>query len=1002
MSNLDLNTPLKGLSPHYVDVLNSDTKLIDDDFVYFMRYGFFAGTINRSTFQISLDAYNGIGFNDSGIFGVKPEDNTGIPKFLLAAKDNFMDFGWGNVLAGEFRVGDNVKEDNGWLVGKNWIRFSPDRGLQVQGPLLRSISSDTNIILSPSFDNITEFIYDGFNWDNQHGYGGGNCFVTDRPGKLSARGNKTIDGAVVIRGSVMYANSDAFPGTMTVEVRLYDINGNYLTSSISSLPNAPYGEWKRHAYVVRLDQSISADQFTIHLVVAGITSGSGHYVVFDNWNAYRVFQAATNSLDIPEKFPEGVDKGVTLDVNGIRAYWPDDTGTMRKTFEVSSADGNVFFHGNMLVHGYMHSGPIYEECDEEAGTPTRIVGCGANSIAIYGIAPNDESGVDYYIGRSKFILSNTKKEFTRPCDLWYWGDQILPGEFRVGEAVCYSKGRHTLYKPLDYNDPNHRQDSNAYLWYYPGDFNQPYESDRRYPSLTLKGNVLVNGYVHSGPVYKNIYEPGTGKWVEAIIGGVGINQYAIYGITTNRTADGNFKPGDSRFLISNTDLPFDVFDQYWGDGIFESEFRLGIGICWDKNNDTLVKADHSPSEAYMWFKPRRGAAEEPILEIKGKIYATSGSVIPVDGIDLDGPGGEEILNDKQKWSDVDLEEGTNLADFLKPSQGASLVPGSLVANDNFIGYFAKYTSGNEQDIRNWVFKVSNSGQMFVGDYNSKKYMWWDNSKLRIHGAVWADEGFIKDNLYVGDDDKGIQIYGASDCTTKHAQYYTRATECKPYIRSYDTNTAFNSQGWIILNDGTAHMNTIYGLGDNIHICTKYFWEEIEDSNDYVRNYRPRYGGLLSSYHTVDGSPASGVAIYLHKTGSPDDLSYNTVGLGIFEAGADHYKWLFYNMRDNIPRTTVEFMYVDGIYLQTGTNANPPTQDGIVLQRDGGNLAFFGKDPVPQPFIPIPSGWDGSSIDPQKLRDDLNIHQEILAALITKLGSGSGNDPNNMNLFRYGA
>jgi hypothetical protein len=995
--NLSRATPEVGKK--YIENID-DTQRIDLDKPYVLLNGFHAGWIDFAKWQNTIDAYDGVGIGNYGLYGVTQEDNTGIGKFLLTSKTSQYTEGWGSFVSGEFRVGDNVKEEKGFLVGKNWLWFTPVKGMWIQGPLMRSVSSDTNIILSPSFDNTTEFTTDTFRWSETEGYQDSPAYVSESPGYLEIIGLKTIDGAIVIRGSLLYKNSYPFSGNIFIEALIYDINDQYLSSSFAAIEPTVHEEWKRFSYILRVDQSIDADKFKLRIVTENFSDPD--YVVFDNWTAYRVFQSATDSNDLPDNLPDG--KGVFFDANGIRAFW-EYNGVLTKTFELNAANGNVFMAGNLEVKGYVHSGKIYEACSP-TNEKTFIVGCGINEFAIYGTTPNYDGINDFYLGRSKFLLSNSTITLSENCDKWYWGDAIFEGEIRIGHGICYDEANHKLYYPLSYDNPNlRREDDIAYLWYFPGDPREGAPLERQLPSLIMKGNVLVDGYVHSGPIYKDQFkedEFGNIIWVSAVIGGCGINQYGVYGIKTNEE-NGVYKSGFSRFLLANQTVTFSDFDEYWGDGIFEGELRVGKGILWDRNTDQLVDKNHVPSTSYLWFNPERGVDKEPVLEVRGKIITIEGSQIDFSTVELTEPEEKAIYNNFQTWGDIDLEVGDYLTNFLRATDpNFTYISNTLVASDEVFGF---YLYEQSEELAKWAFKVDSGGNFFVGKWTENAYIYWSQSAktLKIAGTVLADTGYIHDNFFIGNDNTGIQIYGASDCTPLNTIFYTKDGECSPYIRSYDYNSSFNEKGWIITNDGYAHINTLCGTGRDLHLATNYYFEYDSISDSYIRKPSERYGGVLITYSTGPTYDSPGVAMYIHD--SDPNLANSTAGLGIFASGSGTIEtatYLFYNMPVNqIPRAIVSFSNIDNIYLQTGDpDRTKDGTDGIILQKDGGKLSFFGKAPQFQPTIPLQNyTWLGTE-DPADLRSDLDYIQDTLAKLFQYLGSNSSAQPESINLFKY--
>jgi len=998
---LNLNKTLDYASKHYItspqDPINNVEK-IDSNVPYVLANGIHAGTIDLNRWQTTLDAYRGIGLNRYGIYGVAEEDNTATPKFLLTA-DYIQSYGWGTGVPGEFRVGDNVREEGGFLVGKNYLWYSPVIGLSISGPLLRTISSDTNIILSPTFDNLVEFDLENATWNETGGYGGGPSLIFYQSGSISIKGKKTIDGAAVIRGSIMYKHSVPFPPntTMLIEAEIYDIDENLITISSSALTSYNIEEWKRHNYILRLGPHDNADSFKIRLVVKNLEAGS--YINFDTWNAYRVFQAAIESFDLPEIMPES-GKSVIYDLKGIRAYWPDAQGNPQLTFELNAANGNAFFAGNMEVRGYVHSGPVYLVCNPtDPYTPTyhhEIVGCGINTYAIYGIAPNTINNGYYNVGRSKFLLSARNVQFNKDCDKWYWGDKLFAGELRVGNGLYYDTDKHDLFNPLTPTDIYQRVESKDYLWFYPGDRALSTSDQRYYPFLRIRGSMIVNGYVHSGPVYN---EDLAHKNLPATIGGCGINQYAIYGIKTigSGTSEDPYKVGESRFLVSNQNFHFSNFDPYWGDQLFEGEMRVGLNILYDESTDNLVDSLGNSATDYMWFRPSpQGSALPTKFIVKASILADPTSDIPLEAIDgVSGP--EDILNDNQQWEDVQL---TDVADFLKHSQGSDIQNG-LVAHDNYFGF---YQSSIEGDLHSWRFKVDNTGKTFIGKYSTiadRRFMYWDGSDLRIEGGLFAYKGFFKDLLYVGDENLGIEIYGGDHANSNQSKMFitdpiTGDAINTPYIRSLDVDSGFSKGGWIIQNDGFASYSKISGIGRNLHLTTDTYWQENLTDGTWSKKGTNSYTGFLATYEGLDISdqrPAC--AIYLHD--SPYNTSINnfTFGVGCFKDSDSTYILAMYNYGTTTEQThknvRFEFRRLAAAQLHTDSSFWSTGPKGISLQIDPNEpIGFYGATPKVRPHL----AFQGSLWEEGTTEDKLNYLADCILQLVQNLGKCT--DPDNAN------
>jgi len=1000
---LNLNKEIKYTGKHYitnnVDPINNIEK-IDSNIPYVLSAGFHAGTIDLDRWQSTLDAYRGIGLNPYGIYGVFEEDNTATPKFLLTA-NYIKNYGWGTAVPGEFRVGDNVREEKGFLVGKNWLWYTPVKGLNISGPLLRTISSDTNIILSPGFDNLTEFDLENVHQETD----GTNYYLKFQgSGSVSVIGSKTIDGAVVIRGSVMFKHSIPFSSTASIliEAHIYDINGNFL--SISSSTIAPYDveDWKRHNYVLRLGPSDNADSFILKLIVKDLDPS--YYVEVDNWNAYRVFQTAIDSFDLPETLPEN-GKSVIYDVKGIRAYWPDAQGNPQLTFEISAADGNAFFAGNMEVRGYILSGPVYEMCNPtDPYNPTyhhQIIGVGINEYALFGIAPNTINSGFYNVGRSKFLLAAKSVQFNKDCDKWYWGDTFYASELRIGEGLYYDESKHDLFYPLTPNDVYQRRDANYYLWFYPGDKNLDASNPKFYPFLRLKGSLMINGYVHSGPIYDENF----GKNIPPTIGGCGINQYAIYGIKTigSGTSEDPYKTGESRFLLSNSSVQFSSFDPYWGDQLFEGELRVGLNILYDETTDDLADKLGNPATDYLWFRPSpQGSALPTKFIVKASIIAEDGSVIPPEAIDgVDNP--DDILNDHQQWGDVVL---TDVADFLKHSQGYSIQNG-LVTHDSYFGFYHASVGGN---LYSWKFKVDDTGKVFFGQYGEstqdRKFVYWDNNDLRIEGGLFAYKGFFRDIMYVGDETAGIEIYGGDHSNSNQAKFLipdpiTQDNITTPYIRSIDVNDGFSKGGWIILDDGFASYSKLTGIGRSIHVTTDQYWDQNLSDGTWSRKTANSCTGFLATYDgisTSDTRPAC--AIYIHDSSYSAPIDDFTAGFGCWKNTNGTYSLMAYNASSVTNRlSNVEFSAntMSSIYLATDKSTHTTGRQGLYLQANPNEpIGFFGNTPVVRPHIDLDLDlWNSPD-----LADRIQYLGDAIGFLFQKLGEQSDGNTDGMGLFSW--
>ncbi len=119
---------------------------------------YFAGSVRVSGYVHTGDAavgdieghtyWDGCGLNEYGVYGVR-YTSVEVPHFLLTAKSFSGNSLWGDAESGELRVGDNVKESGGTLLGSSWLWFSPSNGLQLSDPII-SLGTNGNININTS------------------------------------------------------------------------------------------------------------------------------------------------------------------------------------------------------------------------------------------------------------------------------------------------------------------------------------------------------------------------------------------------------------------------------------------------------------------------------------------------------------------------------------------------------------------------------------------------------------------------------------------------------------------------------------------------------------------------------------------------------------------------------------------------------------------------------------------------------------------------------------
>jgi len=391
----------------------STAGLSDSTYPYMVKEGFHAGTIDFNKWGYTLDAYDGCGFNKYGFYGVRADPLGAIPTILISSR-NFVSPDWGNVYGGDFRVGDNVKEDGDTLVGSNWLWYTPRHGLNIAGPLLRTTSSDVNIIQSPGFDSLTEFTLVNFVANTTEGFATSQCIEYSD-----------------VRGSILYKASADFSGECTLKLVLSDSTED---SSIITLQKD--GAWHRFDYALRLANE-DLLTFTVAISVTGAGTGT---LLLDNWNAYRVFEYPILTSNIPDELPD-------------RSFIIEDLEhpeVLTKTFQLNANSGSAYFRGNILVKGYVHTGTLYDSSGNETleDTAEGWDGCGINRYGVYGTSYNTTSGEK----TSYFLLAAKTIPFVADP---YWGSGFSKGELRVGNNVALnSEGDELL-------------GSGNYLWFHP-------------------------------------------------------------------------------------------------------------------------------------------------------------------------------------------------------------------------------------------------------------------------------------------------------------------------------------------------------------------------------------------------------------------------------------------------------------------------------------------------------------------------------------------------------
>ena len=367
-----------------------------------------------------LTGYDGCGINQYGVYGIE----SGTPKFLLAAEGFDLPNSWGLVRSGEFRVGDDIKEQSGTLIGDNWFRYLPETGMVVKGPMLRDISSDQNIIQSPGFDVQNEYSPTGsIAHSSTGGYADGPCYAVSGNGALDIYGLKTIDGAAFIRGAVFIYTDDDFDGTIVVRMERFSDDDESL--GISNAVISYSGGWKRYKYVIKASSTLGT-KFKFSIVVFNATLGTAK---IDNWTAYRVFTTGIISTDFPDHAP--IAEGIAIDRAGIRGY----DRTLVKTLDFSAANGSAYLRGSLLVNGYAHTGTIFDTDGIETIDPLKVVyfsGCGLNEYASYGIKAELDGSGNHASSKAKYLLSAKAATW---IDDYYWGTGFNQGEFRVGDDV---------------------------------------------------------------------------------------------------------------------------------------------------------------------------------------------------------------------------------------------------------------------------------------------------------------------------------------------------------------------------------------------------------------------------------------------------------------------------------------------------------------------------------------------------------------------------------------
>ena len=690
------------LKKYNVNKINQDSGgiLSDSRYPYLLYQGLHCGGFDRLLYdQSSIDGLVGCGLNPYGFYGIQYGETGNKPVFLLSGKP-FNTPDWGQAYAGEFRVGDNVKEDNGSLVGKNWLWFNPKNGLNISGPILRTNSSDVNIIQYPDFSITTEFVY-SMEYNNS-----GQYFRATGDQYLVVKGYKTIDGASFIRGSVLYYASLDFAGTVYIQGVTYDSDHNELSRSQSVINILP-DKWKQYNFVVRLTEG---EYFELGLAVRDYTSGT---IDFKRWSAFKVFQAAIDSSELPETLP-GEDKSVVIDKTGIKGYWPADKynpgipdfeqetidGKI-KTFEVSAANGSAYFRGSILVNGFIHSGPRYKPIYKGSTLQkTYIAGCGINEYGVYGIK-GVESGGEYVQGNSRFLIAAKSIDTSGSSDSsHYWGDEITEGELRVGLGIRYDKFNHRLL-----NDAG-TEESSAYMWFFPG--NSSYSAE-----LKIKGNIHATSGIFSGNIILD--------------GGVLIayktNDSNTYTAMDNTGFSAHSSDKGWTFFVSNGDT--------WGTR--EGEFRVGEGI------DNI-----SSSTNFMQFRPGYGL----------KIVANGLDISPVSS----SFGG----GDNTELQDLTINGNLVINSGIISSQSASDNSQVYINNTGISGYngsscvFLLATKDHS-----WLSET----ELRIGDVENlaNDYFRYSVSNgLEIKGNIHATSGTFEGTVEAGNMRIGPNVNGSND------------------------------------------------------------------------------------------------------------------------------------------------------------------------------------------------------------------------------------------------
>ena len=914
------------LQDYKINIINPTYKettgvLQDSEFPYVLNQGIHIGTFDPIIYkQGFINGVNGIGINPVGLYGVQEDLLGNVPKFLLAAKNVTGNGEWGDIVAGEFRVGDDVKEDNGALTGNNWLWYNPNRGLEISGPLLRSTSSGINIIQSPTFDIPTEFTMTSNVVIDNNGYDGGSGVHFTGDGLLTAKGYKTIDGATTVRGSILYYASTNFIGTVSITATCYDIDKTELTKATSVI-NIQKGLWKRHTYVVRIDTP-NTDTFELSVVMHSYTAGE---IFLDNWNAYRVFQSGFTSADLPEIVPDS--RGVVIDRQGIRGF-TSIAGVLEKRFEVSATDGSAFLAGSLFIRGYLHTGTLYDASNVEIVPGTSIgtywSGCGVNEYGIYGINATISGGA-HVSSVSKFLLGAT--DLTYDSADYYWGTDIVQGEFRVGDNV--KKISSTTLAGDNYiwydGDSTFRMEgiglnvgSDGYVWVGTS------------PSVDLtnaEGCGIYSGGIsaHNLSTHKPVFVVsaaviGGAYWTDALEAG----EFRLGSDVTSLTTTGfRYLPSTGKVQLtgttgtlqdlnasgSHTNLTGGItlidgaglvaFNGAYWTGLNYTGFAAGeiVGSALENTymvcNHTDMKDSAGVSLAIGEFRVGKGVHNLTTSTDYMHYHPTSGLTIKLAGDDV-----IDLIDDAGTTADWDGITD-NLPAFLEASQtGGSIVTG-LNATDSYFGY---YNSG-------WKVKIASNGEFYAGDggttYGTNKFVYWDTSDLIISGEIYALSGRISGNFYVGSSSSGIKLDGDANTT---------------YIPSYTSGGGTDPTGWAIYNDGRAYLSSIRSAQEYL-VVSAY-----NTSSDYSKldlfNLASYNGFVLSAY---DGTNSGRIHAYTEDGGY---LELNATG------------------------------YINiGRLITPEINLLQSSSGILTLGRDSGTLAFFEESGSTQQAI-TDTGSDG--------------------------------------------